>query len=60
MGAPSTLSLPLQPPPHYNEQDGDEDRVATMDVVVVATAAAVAPLRQARTTMRTGEPSTLS
>jgi hypothetical protein len=41
-------------------EDGDEDGVAAMDVVVVATAAAVAPLRQARTTMRTGEPSTLS
>jgi hypothetical protein len=41
-------------------EDGDEDGVAAMDVVVVATAAAVAPLRQARTTTRTGEPSTLS
>jgi hypothetical protein len=41
-------------------EDGNEDRVAAMDVVVVATAAAVAPLQQARTMMRTGEPSTLS
>jgi hypothetical protein len=41
-------------------KDGNEDRVAAMDVVVVATAAAVAPLRQARTTMRMGKPSMLS